>query len=107
MPQPRKHASHAARQAQYRKRAAAALAKAMISKGLPPLPGIPTIPGTVRWKATVAQARALLEAMAEEIQSYSEDRSDDWQETERAQTLANAIDGLNDIIERLDELDLG
>jgi len=51
MPTPRKYKTDAERYAAYRQRKKEARNRELQAKGLPPLPGIPTIPGTRRWRA--------------------------------------------------------
>jgi hypothetical protein len=87
MPTPRKHESPAARQRAYRQRVKGARLVELKAKGLPDAPGIPTIPGKVRWHAMVYQALALLWAAQGEIQSYMDDRSEAWQESQKAEAL--------------------
>lgn len=80
MPQHRLHDSHAARQAAYRRRQRLARQAELQAKGLPALPAIPTMPGTARWTRAVDHARDLLTGVADEMEDYYEDRSDEWKE---------------------------
>jgi hypothetical protein len=92
MPQPRKYATRAAQQSAYRKRQVQEREVLLASKGLPLLPAIPTIAGRVRWKAMVKQAHALLNDAVEEMQCYHDDRSEEWQESEKAEALLERIE---------------
>ncbi len=106
MPTPRKYASHKDRQAAYRTRQKGALDRTLAHKGLPALPAIPTIPGAARWKAALASAQALLEQTQAEIDDYIESRSDAWQESDRAETLAAAAESLSEIAEMIEQVEL-
>jgi hypothetical protein len=102
MPQPPVHASHAARQAAYRKRQEVARAAELRAKGLPALPAIPTMPGDARWNRAVEHARQLLNDTLEEMQSYSDDRTEAWQEGERAEALRQRLDALQESLDALE-----
>ena len=41
--------------------------------------------GWPRWNAAIEAARELVERTVEEMQEYFDDRSEDWQESERAE----------------------
>lgn len=107
MPQPRKHASDAARQAAFRRRAEQNRNDALLAKGLPPLPKITTIPGWARWRAAAQQGRLLLQSILDEMDDYHDKRSEEWHETERAERLAQAREEILQIIEQVEQLDLG
>lgn len=92
MPTPRKYQTDAERQAAYRQRQAEARHVEQQAKGLPLLPAVPTIPGTARWKALRDQAQALLETMLDEMQRYYDDRSEQWQESDRGEEFQERID---------------
>jgi hypothetical protein len=104
MPQPRQHADHAARQRAYRARQAAARREELQAKGLPAAPPIATLPSRTRWQALVAQARLALETARDEMQTYYDDRSAAWQEGERAATLQEHLDLLDQVLADLDSL---
>ena len=104
MPQPKKYASTADRQKAYRQRQAEARAAERAAKGLPPAPAISTMPSTQRWQAMIANARTILAALEEEISTYSQERSESWQETDRASNLRAAQEQLSDILDCLDSL---
>lgn len=85
MPQERKHDTNAARQRAYRTRREQARQIALKQKGLPSLPAIPTLPGWSRWNASFFAAHALIADSLSEMQSYFDDRSETWQESERGE----------------------
>lgn len=103
MPQPRKYTNRAQQQAAYRSRCATALSSQMQAKGLPALPAVPAIPGTTRWRGAVRMARELLASVCDEMQAYSSDRSDEWQETERAEQLTDRQTAIEEIRDALDD----
>jgi hypothetical protein len=104
MPQPRKYANRAQQQAAYRKRRALAEGQRLAQKGLPPLPAIPTMPGSARWRTMLAQARMLLSEAAQEMQTYHDDRSESWQQSERAEELLGRMQQLEELIDQLEGL---
>lgn len=91
MPQIRKYANAAERQAAYRQRCA----QGQQSKA------VPQTPGYRRWNAMKAQALSLLEQIAFEMQRYYNQRSDAWQESERAETFVEQMDTLGQIADEL------
>ena len=103
MPQSRKYDSRAQQQAAYRARCAAASRSQMQAKGLPELPPIPAMPGTARWRAAITMARELLTSVCDEMQAYADDRSEEWQESERAGEFNDRQTGIEDIRDALDE----
>lgn len=104
MPQPGKYPSQAARQAAYRARQKQAIHDHAKKRGLPPLPVLPAMPGTVRWKASLTLARHVLEEICQEMQTYSEDRSEAWQESERAEEFTTRLQALQEVCEQMDTL---
>lgn len=104
MPQPKKYQNHAARQAAYRRRAAASQQRHLESRGLPPLPAIPALPGTRRWTQALEQARCLVEMVVDEMTAYFDDRSEAWQESDRAAEHQERIDQVQEVLDALSEL---
>src|SRR5215831_18492617 len=94
MPQQRRYEDNAAKQRAYRVRQAQARHAEQQAKGLPAAPPLPTLPSRARWQALLTQARLALETARDEMQAYYEDRSETWQQGERAATLAEQIDQL-------------
>src|SRR5690349_956119 len=107
MPQPRKYATRAQQQAAYRQRRVLSEAQLLAQKGLPPLPAIPTVPGKARWSAMLAQARMLLGEAAQEMQTYHDDRSETWQQSDRAQELLSRMEQLEELVDQLEGLEEG
>jgi hypothetical protein len=102
VPTPRKYKTDAQRQAAYRKRTAAAIALAH-RKGLPAAATIPSMPSNARWKAMATTAASLMHSVCEEMSAYADERSEAWQEGQRAQTLAEQIAAVEAAIDCLDE----
>jgi hypothetical protein len=67
-------------------------------------PPLPTLPSRARWQALLTQARLALETVRDEMQTYDEDRSEAWQQGERAATLAAQIDHLEVVLNELEAL---
>jgi hypothetical protein len=97
MPTPRRYASHAQRQAAYRKRQADAH-KEKVTAGIPPLPGVPTIPGWPRWNAMTQRILLLLISMKEEMQDYYDQRSEAWQESERGEAMTQRLQAVEEAV---------
>jgi len=104
MPQQRQHPDNAAKQRAYRARQAQARCAEQEVRGLPPAPSLPTLPSRARWQALLAQARLFLETARDEMQSYYDDRSEAWQQGERAATLQDQLDSLGQALDELDTL---
>jgi uncharacterized membrane protein YgaE (UPF0421/DUF939 family) len=104
MPQPKKYDSHAQRQAAYHRRREEARQKQLQEKGLPALPVISNIAGTTRWRQAIANAASLLELVDQEMEVYFDERSDAWQESERAELFQERIESIRDIRSMIDEL---
>jgi hypothetical protein len=103
MPQPRKYASAAERQAAFRDRRAAAWTTQMQAKGLPGLPAVATIPGTTRWQSCVRTAYGLLTMVCDEMQTYADERSERWQDSDRAQEFADRLTSIVEIRDALED----
>ena len=101
LPQVRKYESRAAQQAAYRKRLARSQQELLERKGLPALPAIPTMPGRARWDAMIEQAHTLLSEAVDEMQSYHDDRTEQWQESERAEALLATMEFLQEVVDQL------
>jgi hypothetical protein len=103
-PQPRKYQTRAEQQAAYRKRRAISERALLAQKGLPPLPAIPTIPGAARWRAMIEQAHVLLSEAADEMQCYHDDRSEAWQEGDKAEEMLTRLEYLQDTAAQLQDI---
>jgi TRAP-type C4-dicarboxylate transport system substrate-binding protein len=66
----------------------------LASKGLPVLPAISSMPGTVRWKAMSLHVQTLLTHAADEMQDYHYDRSEEWQESCKAEVLLERMESI-------------
>lgn len=104
MPQPAKYPNQAARQAAYRARRRQADKDQARQRGLPPLPPLPTMPGTARWSAALTLAQRLVEEVSEQMQTYFDQRSEAWQESERAQNFIDRLEAVEQAREALDQL---
>jgi hypothetical protein len=104
MPTPRKYASNAEKHRAYRERQKAARLQELQAKGLPPLPLIATMPGAARWTALQETARRALETMREEMQSYYDERSESWQESDKGEEMQRRIDALDSLLSELDDI---
>jgi hypothetical protein len=105
MPQPRKYANRAQQQAAYRTRKVSADRQLLAHKGLPHLPAIPTMPGNARWRTMIQQARILLAEIAAEMQTYHDDRSEQWQESTAAENLLTRLDQVQESLAQLESID--
>jgi hypothetical protein len=104
MPQQRQYADAAARQRAYRTRQAQARHDDLQARGLPPAAPIATLPSRARWQALLERARCSLETAHDEIQAYCEERSEAWQEGDRAAALAERLATLEQVLDDLDAL---
>lgn len=104
MPQPKIHASAAARQAAYRARTEQARQAALMAKGLPPLPVIPTLPGWPRWNAALTTAQELIACTLSEMQDYFDDRSESWQESDRGEEHQERIASVEAVLDAVGDL---
>ena len=95
MPTPRKYDNPAQRQAAYRARLSAAQASQF---------PIPTVPGYQRWQVMMGAALAMLTNVHHEMDNYYQQRSEAWQESEKAESFVERMDTLGEIIDLLDEL---
>lgn len=105
MPQVRKYRSRAEQQAAYRKRRTRSEEALLSLKGLPALPAIPSMPGNARWRAMTEQAHLLLVQAGEEMQAYHDERSEQWQESEKAEALLVHLESLQESIAQLPDFD--
>lgn len=96
MPQPRKYANAAERTRAYRERLAATPLQERAAKK-------PTYP---KWRKTLRDAHAILEATYEEIHYWMQERSERWQESDRAGEMEADRDSLQDILASIESLNL-
>jgi hypothetical protein len=107
MPQPRQYADHAARQRAYRARQEQARLADQQAKGLPPAPALSTLPSRARWQALITRAQLALETARDEMHAYADARSDAWQQSARAEALADRIEALSTVLDDLETLSAG
>ena len=105
MPQPRKYANRAEQQAAYRQRRIVSEHELLSQKGLPPLPAIPTMPGNARWSAMIAQAHLLISEAVVEMQDYHDDRSEQWQDSTKAEELLAKREHHQETMDQLQGID--
>ena len=104
MPQPKKHTSAAARQAAFRARREQARQVELAAKGLPSLPVISSMPGWVRWNASLKAAHELIADTLGEMQDYYEDRSEVWQASDRGEEHQEKITSTEAVVDTLGDL---
>jgi hypothetical protein len=99
----KQRAQIAMRQQRFRHRQADARRTEQQARGLPPLPAIPTMPGNTRWRAMIEQAHTLLSEAVDEMQSYHDDRSEQWQDSTKAEDLLAKIEYLEETMSSLQD----
>jgi hypothetical protein len=104
MPQPKKHACAAARQAAYRRRRDQTRLAQLSVKGLPALPAMASMPGWARWNGALQMARALVEETLGEMQDYYGDRSESWQESGRGEQHEERMAAVEAVVDALSEV---
>jgi hypothetical protein len=105
MPAKRKYDTSAKRQAAYRTILRSAHNELQAEKGIPPLPPIATIPGHRRWGAMLQMASRLVRSIHDEMQGYFDERSESWQESDRADAFIERMDELAELIGSLESLE--
>jgi hypothetical protein len=105
MPTPRKYANHAQRQRAYVERQKAARLAAISAKNTPAA-AIATMPSKARWKALTLQAQAILQTLQTEMEIYRDERSDEWQQSEKADAFQEVIDQVAEALESAQAIDL-
>ena len=107
MSQQREYPDNAAKQRAYRARKTQARRADQEAKGLPPAPSLPTLPSRARWQALITRAHLALETARDEMQAYADERSDAWQQSERAAALADQIEALSTVLDDIETLSAG
>jgi len=59
------------------------------------------MPGNARWSAMIAQAHLLLSEAVVEMQSYHDERSQEWQDGVKAEDLLAKLEHLQETMEQL------
>ena len=101
----KQRAQIAIRQQRFRHRQANARRTEQQAKGLPALPAIPTIPGNARWSAMIEQAHTLLSEAVDEMQNYHDDRSEQWQDSAKAEELLAKLEHLQESMASLQDIE--
>jgi len=104
MPIPKRYADQAAKQRAYRTRVALARRQEQEAEGLSPPPTVASRPGERRWSALLQRAQAALQMLRDEMDAYAMERSEAWQEGERAEQLQARLEVLDEVLERLEEV---
>ena len=104
MSQARKHQSPSHRQAAYRARLQTARRLQLESQGLPALPAISTMPGVARWNTALLHAAQILSTVQSEMESYFDDRTELWQESERGVLHLERMSAVEALVDALGEL---
>ena len=94
MPTPRKYGNNAERQAAYRARRASCTDKTQA----------PVTPGYRRWEGMIRDSRCLLDSVNHEMESYYEERSERWQESDRGERLTEMMESIEEITTMMHDL---
>lgn len=105
MARPRQYQTDAERQAAYRQRRAQIAAGKRLAQ-VPAAPGIANMAARRRWESLIARALADLQTAAEEMHGYYDERSEEWQESERGEEFSGKLDDLEEIAANLEEFSL-
>ena len=97
----RKYATNAERQSAYRNRQKEASLPPLYLPALCPLSAVPS---KGRWRVAIDLAARLLETVSEEMQTYSDERSEGWHEGESAHRFHENLDRIIDLQGQIDDL---
>jgi len=103
MPQPKAYRSNAERQAAFRRRRSQNVAALQAARGLPLLPAIATIAGWQRWRQLLEQIEKALQEAHAQMQSYCDERSEDWQDSDKAEAFAERMTAIEELIDHVAE----
>jgi hypothetical protein len=101
MPSLRKYADPASRQRAYRLRLKDAVS---LGPGIPLPAAILAMPSHPRWKKMQDKAKALLAEVASEMESYRDDRSDQWHESEKAIAFEEHLERVQEALQAIDAI---
>ena len=59
------------------------------------------MPGNARWSAMIAQAHLLISEAVVEMQDYHDDRSEQWQDSTKAEELLAKLERLQETMDQL------
>ena len=105
MPQKRIHNSSSERQKAYRARLKRSSADEITSIGnIPRLPALSNIPGEKRWRTLVEVAQSCLLIAHTEMEAYSEERSESWHESDKAERFAERTDLIGEAVDAVDNI---
>jgi len=107
MPQPRLHASHAERQAAYRRRQRQAQSQQVQEYGLllHLATALSATPGKVRWRQLAVIATTAMELAGDEMDTYYDARSESWQESDKADAFKENQDAVQEALNALGRAD--
>jgi hypothetical protein len=71
---------------------------------LPVAAGPSSMPSSARWRTAIDRAARLLLTIGEEMQAYSDQRSERWHEGQSAESFHENLDLINDLQSQLDDL---
>ena len=105
MPSPRKHASPANRQSAYRQRQKDAITALTRAKGIPSPASLATMPSKARWNALIQTAADLLKSLEAEMETYRDERSETWQESEKGEEFQERLDRVEEALTCVEAID--
>ena len=71
-------------------------------QGFPACAAIPAMPSYPRWNARLTNASQLLKDARDEMQAYAQERSEQWQESEKAERLTANKEAIEEALDALD-----
>lgn len=101
MPKMPRNANATERQAAYR---ATRSEEQMPPVYLPALSALSAVPSKGRWKMAIDLAARLLQNVADEMQAYSDERTQWWHEGDTAESFHENLDQVNELQGQLDDL---
>ena len=63
-----------------------------------------SMPSTARWRIALDRATQLLQTVGQEMQDYSDGRTERWREGQSAERLHENLEQINNLREQLDDL---
>lgn len=102
MPGRKKHASAAEKQSAYRRRRKDRIPETEPARAVQPV--VPSTPGYGRWRSMRARALLILERVASEMETYHEERSESWRESDRAEAFLEVMESFAEIAADLRDL---
>lgn len=100
MSRTREYQSNALRQAAYRRRREGT-EDAHVARRMP---SIPITPGRRRWNAMLKESSLLLDHAAREMEDYFDQRSEQWQDSEVGECLAQTLESAQDALAILEDV---